>query len=79
MEERNIKEIETEKQKLDSFHEKQKRVALKLEQRKANMSEVIAERRELWSQKLESINENKEIANEASVSVIEAVLKLTFA
>lgn len=67
MEERNIKENETEKLKLDSFKEKEKKIAIKLQQRKNNMSELIAERRELWNQKLESINENKEIANEASV------------
>ena len=67
MEEKSMREALVEKQKLDSLREREKRISTSVQRKRVDVKSYIAERRELWSQKIENIQENKGIANEANV------------
>lgn len=70
LEEITQREIAKEKQRLESFKEKEKKASLLLKNKVNVLSDFIAERREIWTQKQENIHENKGIARQAGVSTI---------
>lgn len=69
LEDKNLRETVLEKQKIENLKEREKKMAVKVQRKKLDVKSYIEERRELWNQKIENIQENREIANEANVII----------